>query len=321
MAKDKVYMKGFKGFGPGMVCEPNSEHRKEYKENTTYEEEGGKICGSGVMHFCENPLDVLSFYPPVNDSGELNEYATVEALAPVESDEKKEKSCTKKLHIGVKLSLNELLKAAIDFTWSKVDKSKEQTIIFRQQSSNSGDYSVSSNSGDYSVSSNSGYKSVSSNSGYKSVSSNSGNCSVSSNSGNCSVSSNSGNCSVSSNSGYKSVSSNSGDYSVSSNSGDYSVSSNSGDYSVSSNSGYKSVSSNSGDYSVSSVEGKESVAVATGRESKVKGKIGCWIACAEWGFVDGEWHIIDFQSTKVDGKTIKEDVFYILKNGKFEETV
>ena len=258
MAKDKVYMKGFKGFGPGMVCEPNSEHRKEYKENTTYEEEGGKICGSGVMHFCENPLDVLSFYPPVNDSGELNEYATVEALAPVESDEKKEKSCTKKLHIGVKLSLNELLKAAIDFTWSKVDKSKEQTIIFRQQSSNSG---------------------------------------------NCSVSSNSGNCSVSSNSGYKSVSSNSGDYSVSSNSGDYSVS------------------SNSGDYSVSSVEGKESVAVATGRESKVKGKIGCWIACAEWGFVDGEWHIIDFQSTKVDGKTIKEDVFYILKNGKFEETV
>ena len=222
MAKDKVYMKGFKGFGPGMVCEPNSEHRKEYKENTTYEEEGGKICGSGVMHFCENPLDVLSFYPPVNDSGELNEYATVEALAPVESDEKKEKSCTKKLHIGVKLSLNELLKAAIDFTWSKVDKSKEQTIIFRQQSSNSG---------------------------------------------------------------------------------------------------YKSVSSNSGDYSVSSVEGKESVAVATGRESKVKGKIGCWIACAEWGFVDGEWHIIDFQSTKVDGKTIKEDVFYILKNGKFEETV
>ena len=231
MAKDKVYMKGFKGFGPGMVCEPNSEHRKEYKENTTYEEEGGKICGSGVMHFCENPLDVLSFYPPVNDSGKLNEYATVEALAPVESDENKEKSCTKKLHIGVKLSLNELLKAAIDFTWSKVDKSKEQTIIFRQQSSNSGNCSVSSNSGDYSVSSNSGYKSV------------------------------------------------------------------------------------------SSVEGKESVAVATGRESKVKGKIGCWIACAEWGFVDGEWHIIDFQSTKVDGKTIKEDVFYILKNGKFEETV
>ena len=258
MAKDKVYMKGFKGFGPGMVCEPNSEHRKEYKENTTYEEEGGKICGSGVMHFCENPLDVLSFYPPVNDSGELNEYATVEALAPVESDENKEKSCTKKLHIGVKLSLNELLKAAIDFTWSKVDKSKEQTIIFRQQSSNSGNYSVSSNSG------------------YKSVSSNSGN---------------------------------------------YSVSSNSGYKSVSSNSGYKSVSSNSGYKSVSSVEGKESVAVATGRESKVKGKIGCWIACAEWGFVDGEWHIIDFQSTKVDGKTIKEDVFYILKNGKFEETV
>ena len=231
MAQDKVYMKGFKGFGPGMVCEPNSEHRKEYKENTTYEEEGGKICGSGVMHFCENPLDVLSFYPPVNDSGELNEYATVEALAPVESDENKEKSCTKKLHIGVKLSLNELLKAAIDFTWSKVDKSKEQTIIFRKQSSNSGNKSVSSNSGN------------------------------------------------------------------------------------------KSVSSNSGDCSVSSVEGKESVAVATGRESKVKGKIGCWIACAEWGFVDGEWHIIDFQSTKVDGKTIKEDVFYILKNGKFEETV
>ena len=63
----------------------------------------------------------------------------------------------------------------------------------------------------------------------------------------------------------------------------------------------------------------ESVACALGIESKAKGKIGCWLVICEWeqeGFI---WHRIDTQCVKVDGKIIKEDTYYTLKNGEFVE--
>ena len=67
------------------------------------------------------------------------------------------------------------------------------------------------------------------------------------------------------------------------------------------------------------VEGKESIALATGIDSKAKGKIGCFIVLSEWKEIDNEYHIVDVKSAKVDGKNIKEDTFYTLKDGKFVE--
>lgn len=60
-------MKGYKAFGKGMVC-----LGKQYAENTVFEEEKAVICESG-MHFCKEPLDVLEYYPLVNDNGEFVE--------------------------------------------------------------------------------------------------------------------------------------------------------------------------------------------------------------------------------------------------------
>ena len=78
-----------------------------------------------------------------------------------------------------------------------------------------------------------------------------------------------------------------------------------------------SAATNTGNRSAATVEGKNSFAIATGIESKAKGKLGCYIAVAEWEKINGEWQIKNFKAHKVDGKTIKEDTFYILKNGKF----
>ena len=104
---------------------------------------------------------------------------------------------------------------------------------------------------------------------------------------------NTGYCSAAMNTGYSSVAMNTGDYSVA---------------------------TNTGDYSAASVEGKSSFAIATGIDSKAKGKLGCYIAVAEWKQkVDGEYELINFRSHKVDGKTVKEDTYYTLKNGKFVE--
>ena len=105
-------MKGFKAFGKGLVC-----RGKQYKENTVFEEEKAVICTSG-MHFCENPLDVLDYYPLADDNGNIVEVAEVEALAECKTDDNK-KYCTKKLKIGLKLSLSELVKEAIDFVHEK----------------------------------------------------------------------------------------------------------------------------------------------------------------------------------------------------------
>ena len=78
-----------------------------------------------------------------------------------------------------------------------------------------------------------------------------------------------------------------------------------------------SAATNTGYMSAATVEGKNSFAIATGIESKAKGKLGCYIAVAEWENINGEWQIKNFKAHKVDGKTIKEDTFYTLKNGKF----
>ena len=108
-------MKGYKGFEKGLVC-----RGKQYAENTVFEEDSAAICERG-MHFCENPLDVLDYYPLLNDNAELNEFCEVECLEePVTNDNKK--FATKKLKIGLKLSFSAFVKAAIDFVFEKSQK-------------------------------------------------------------------------------------------------------------------------------------------------------------------------------------------------------
>lgn len=94
------------------------------------------------------------------------------------------------------------------------------------------------------------------------------------------------------------------------NTGDQSAATNTGDYSAATNTGNK---------SAAIVEGKESIALATGIKSKAKGKIGCFIVLTEWKEINNEYHIVDIKSAKVDGENIKEDTFYMLKDGKFVE--
>ena len=123
--------------------------------------------------------------------------------------------------------------------------------------------------------------------------------------------------SAATNTGYMSAATNTGYISAATNTGDYSAATNTGYMSAATNTGNRSAATNTGDYSAATVEGKNSFAIATGIGSKAKGKLGCYIAVAEWENINGEWQIKNFKAHKVDGKTIKEDTFYTLKNGKF----
>ena len=270
-------MKGYKGFNPDWTC-----RNKQYAIGETCEEETAKMCTSGI-HFCEYPLGVLGYYPPVGNM-ELNKFAVVEADdVSLEKADDTKRVC-KKLKLQAELNFAGLAKAAVEYIREQTDSDNTKSAT--------------------------GYQSVSSNTGYQSVSTNTGDWSVASNTGDCSVSSNTGDRSVASNTGYQSVSSNTGDCSVSSNTGNQSVASNTGD---------RSVASNTGDRSVAKVEGAESVALSIGYKSAAMASLGSWIVLAEWGNKEGEYHIIDVKSARVDGERIKPDTLYRLENGEFVE--
>ena len=108
--------------------------------------------------------------------------------------------------------------------------------------------------------------------------------------------------------------------SAATNTGDMSAATNTGDMSAATNTGYMSAATNTGYMSAATVEGRDSIAMATGIEGKAKGALGCYIVLAEWR-KDKEynWHLKTVKSAKVDGKKIKANTFYMLKDGKFVE--
>ena len=137
-------IKGYKAFGKELICNPDG-IAKQYKEHTTFEEDGDVDlgpCRKGVMHFCEDPFDVLRAYPLVNSDGEITEFAEVEAVGDVRNY--KDQSITNKLHIGAKLNLKGFVKACVDFTIEKtkfeIDKDSDSDI-------SSGDYAQIGSSG------------------------------------------------------------------------------------------------------------------------------------------------------------------------------
>ena len=138
-------MKGFKGFKKGLVCKD-----KQYAENTVFEENEAIVCEKG-MHFCENPFDVLDYYDLVNDDGSFNDFAEVESLADVRTNDNK-KYCTTKLKIGAKLSFAGFIKACVDFVLEKTVTNMPNSEVSSGDSAQIGSSGYSAkigSSGDY----------------------------------------------------------------------------------------------------------------------------------------------------------------------------
>jgi hypothetical protein len=139
------------------------------------------------------------------------------------------------------------------------------------------------------------------------------------NTGDRSAATNTGDRSAATNTGDRSAATNTGYQSAATNTGDRSAATNTGNRSAATNTGNRSAATNTGNRSAAIVEGKESIALATGIKSKAKGKTGCFIVLTEWKEINFEYYLVDVKSAKVDGKNIKEDTFYMLKDGKFVE--
>ena len=152
-------IKGYKGFNKDMTCSG-----KQYKENTTYEEDGTEICEAGMMHFYENPYDVLDYYPLVNEDGDISDFAEVEAVGEVKKDGNK--SATNKLHIGAKLGLKGFVKACVDFT---IEKTRIENAEECTDYDNGKNYAQIGSSGDYAQITSIGKNSVVMAAGYNSI--------------------------------------------------------------------------------------------------------------------------------------------------------
>ena len=144
-------IKGYKGFDKDLQC-----RGFQYKVGETFEEKGTiKACESG-FHFCENPFNVFSYYPP-SDS----RYCNVEGDGKIDTDNSDSKVACSKLHIHTEIGLSGLISAGVKFILEKVDWGDSK-------STNTGDQSAATNTGDRSAASVEGKNSIAIVTGYDS---------------------------------------------------------------------------------------------------------------------------------------------------------
>ena len=123
----------YKGFDSNWQC-----RGFQFAVGQTYTHEGEvKACASG-FHACEYPLDVFRYYPPTS-----SKFAVVQQSGGVARHTEDSKIASSTLTVSAALDLPGIIKAAIDFTFSRAKLATAST--------NSGEYGASTNSGEYGV--------------------------------------------------------------------------------------------------------------------------------------------------------------------------
>ena len=226
----------YKAMDKNMMCRD-----KQYEVGKTYTEPEADCCHAG-MHACENPLDVLHYYP-LKDSPRFFE---VECGGNVDKSGNGSKlSCTE-LTVKGEVNFAGLVRATVNAVFNRV-KGKEPFS-----------------------------------SGCSSTAGSSGNSSTAGSSGCSSTAGSSGNSSTAGSSGDYSTAGSSGDYSTAGSSGYYSTAGSSGYYSTAGSSGCSSTAAATGAYCSAKADGKDSIAVANGYGSKACGAMGCYLVLTEY---------------------------------------
>ncbi len=102
-------IKSYKGFDQNWKCRDF-----QYTLGGEYEHSGEiKACNAG-FHACEYPLDVFNYYPPAS-----SRFAEVEQSGELSREEGDSKIASSKIRVKIQLSFGDLIKAAIDYTFSR----------------------------------------------------------------------------------------------------------------------------------------------------------------------------------------------------------
>ena len=179
-------MRAFKGFNKDLTC-----RGYQYEEGKEFHTERAECCDTG-FHACEYPLDCFGYYDPAHSV-----YHEVELSGEMDKSGDNTKVCATDIKIGARLSIAGLVKMAIDFTMSKVNKEagSDERHGFASATGNCGASSATGNCGASSATGNCGASSAT------------GDYGASSATGDYGASSATGNCGASSATGYKGASS------------------------------------------------------------------------------------------------------------------
>ena len=128
-------MKAFKGFNKDLTC-----RGFQYEEGKEFHTERAECCEEG-FHACEYPLDCFGYYNPAQSV-----FHEVELSGDMDRRSDDTKVCATDIKIGARISIAGLVKAAIEFTMSKVNKEKE-SYEDHGFASATGDYGASSATG------------------------------------------------------------------------------------------------------------------------------------------------------------------------------
>ncbi len=134
-------MKCFKGFNENMTC-----IGFQFEQGKTYEENEAQLCKSG-FHACEYPLSVFAYYPPANSV-----YHEVD-LEGVCENRDSEKVCGKKITIGERISIQQMVDLSVRHIHSQINETRKQHVM-------EGDRSAATNTGEYSTATNTGCRSA-----------------------------------------------------------------------------------------------------------------------------------------------------------------
>ena len=145
----------YKAMDKSMMC-----RGKQYEVGKTYHEDRADCCHAG-MHACENPFDVLHYYP-LKDSPRFFE---VECGGDVDKSGEDSKLACTELTVKGEVNFAGLVKATVNAVFNRV-KGKEPF--------SSGDFSTAGSSGYFSTAGSSGYSSTAGSSGDYSTAGSSG---------------------------------------------------------------------------------------------------------------------------------------------------
>lgn len=144
-------MKTYKGFDKDLKC-----RGFQYEVGGEYEEESAEICKKG-FHACEYPLDVFSYYAPVD-----SRFCEVEQSGDIARAGDDSKVVSGKIKVVAETGLDGLIKAGVKFILDRV-RWKDSAAT------NTGDRSAATNTGNRSAATNTGYQSAATNTGYRSA--------------------------------------------------------------------------------------------------------------------------------------------------------
>jgi len=290
----------YKGFDKDLKC-----RGFQYEVGKSFEHDGPvEMCGSG-FHACQNPSDVLDFYPIENG----NRFAVVEMDGDVRNDDKK--SVSSKLNIKAELSLCDFIKVSVNWHISGWFKD-----LISKKDASTGNYAHNASTGNYAHNASTGDDAHNASTGNYAHNASTGDDAHNASTGYRAHNASTGNYAHNASTGDDARNASTGNYAHNASTGNYAHNASTGNYAHNASTGDDARNASTGDNSSDQTMGDNGVSASLGRGSKVKGALGTPIALVHY---DDNGNPLKFVTGIIGKRGLKADTWYMLTDGKITE--